>query len=366
MLHCSESIGAYRRIAQTLPLPLAVERQLRHETRVRVAHNSTWIENRTLALQEAQAIIADKAIKDPSRAHSQAAVEVRNYFQALDVLDRHIGRPCNEGFIQDLHAVIMKGGQQGRPKLRSEYRQTNVRIGNFTYVPPAWEDVPALMHDLADWACGPGLELPRMLFAGILAYQFVTIHPFADGNGRTCRALATWALRSGDENHVVDPIGLLNVEELYAQNLDGYYQALQMGCHFSYYDANEYGSRSDPDLSPWLDYFTTMLARSAGLVTDSILAHVVAAHPSAGVDPLGDLPRTFRRLLARLSDPTVQIAVADVVDWFQISDRTARVWLKDWTSAGHLLPANAASQRVHAYVLAPQLVAILNHQVGSP
>lgn len=124
-------------------------------------------------------------------------------------------------------------------------------------------------------ACGPGRQLPGYLFAAILAYQFVTIHPFEDGNGRTCRALATWALlRTG-----CDPKGLLNVEEFYVRDLDGYYEALQMGLHYSFYDSNARGSRSDPDLTPWLEYFCRALRDAARRMRADVEQGFRSAHP---------------------------------------------------------------------------------------
>lgn len=359
MLRAAEEVGAYRAILQTLPLPLAVERRLRRDARVRAAHNSTWIENRTLALEEAAAVIADKALRDPTRAREQAAQEVRNYFQALELVDRHAGAACDEDFIRQLHAIIMRGSGRGRPRERSEYRRDNLRVGDFVYVPPAWEDVPGLMADLAAWATGPGLELPRCIYAAILAYQFVTIHPFHDGNGRTCRALATWALRGPDEASAIDPLGLLSVEELYAADLEGYYAALQMGLHFSYYDTNERGSRSDPDLTPWIAYVLGMLARSAAQVRASVVERFDAAHGGALADPVASWPRAFRRLLVRLPEAEAPFGPADVAEHLQVSDRTARSWLKEWHEQDLIAPERPDAQRVHAWVVATQVARVV-------
>lgn len=354
-------IGAYQATIATLPLPLGVERALRRETQVRVAHNSTWIENRTLALDEAAAAIADKSLRDPSRQREQAATEVRNYFQALRFIDLHPDATCDETFIGRLHALIMRGGTSGRPKERSAYRQDNLKVGNFVYVPPAWEDVPALMADLAAWATGPGLALPRPLFAAILAYQFVTIHPFHDGNGRTCRALATWALRGPDETTAIDSLGLLNVEEFYAADLDGYYNALQMGLHFSYYDANHQGSRSDPDLTPWITYVMGMLARSARQVRAAVVDQFRTSHPEALRDPIAAWDRPFRRLMTSLPDPTHPFGPADLVEHLLVSDRTARTWLQEWHQAtpALIVPSRPGAVRVHAWVVAPAVADVL-------
>lgn len=359
MLAACTDIGAFQAIVATLPLPLAVERHLRRDTRVRVAHNSTWIENRTLALNDAVAVIADKALHDPTRQREQAASEVRNYFQALRFIDLHPDATCDEDFIRRLHALIMRGGNPGRPRERSDYRQDNLKVGNFIYVPPAWEDVPALMADLAAWATGPGLELPRPIFAAILAYQFVTIHPFHDGNGRTCRALASWALRGPDESTAVDPLGLLNVEEFYAADLEGYYSALQMGLHFSYYDANERGSRSDPDLTPWIGFVLRMIARSARQVRNAVADRFRTSHSDALHDPVAAYPRTFRRLLIHLPDPSATFGPPEVVEHLLVSDRTARTWLQEWHDAGLIQPQRPDAKRIHAWALVPAVAAVL-------
>jgi Fic family protein len=365
MLESMSTVGAYQATVQLLPLPLAIERRLRREARVRVAHNSTWIENRTLALEEAAAVIADKALADPSRGKQQAAQEVRNYFQALEFIDLHTDATPDEQFICRLHAIIMRGSSGGRPRERSAYRQDNVRVGNFVYVPPEFKDVPQLMADLAAWATGPGQQLPRPLFAAMLAYQFVTIHPFHDGNGRTCRALASWALRGPNDDTAIDPLGLLNVEEFYAADLEGYYHALQMDCHFSYYDSNEHGSRSDPDLQPWLSYMLTRLARSAKQVSQVISDRFRSTHTTVLTDPVAGWPRTFRRLVIRLENPTTGFGPADVVQVLQVSDRTARTWLQDWHQAGLIVSQRPDAQRIHAWVLSPTIAAIVERELAS-
>lgn len=367
LVQAAREIGSYQATVAVLPLPLSVERRLRHEARVRVAHNSTWIENRSLALEEAAAVIADKAIADPTRARVEASQEVRNYFQALEFVDQHLTIDCSEELIRRLHAIIMRGSRGGRPREHSDYRRDNLRIGNFVYVPPAWEDVPALMGDLAAWATGPGLELPRFLYAAVLAYQFVTIHPFPDGNGRTCRALATWALRGPNDDQAIDPIGLLSVEEFYAADLAGYYEALQMGLHFSYHDANERGSRSDPDLTPWLDYFASALARSARQVRQVVAERFRAAHGALLDDPVAEYPRTFRRLLIQMSDPTAAFGPAEVVAWLHVSDRTARTWLQEWHAQDLIQPQRPGAKRIHAWVLAGRVaVAVAQQQLLHP
>lgn len=91
------------------------------------------------------------------------------------------------------------------------------------------------------------VDLPAPLRTGIFVYQFLSIHPYIDGNGRTGRALASYMLRQG--------LGIENLfvlEKYYNRNLSSYYENLQLGLHHNYY----FG-RNDADLTPWLNFFIT-------------------------------------------------------------------------------------------------------------
>lgn len=357
-LAAAEELGAARAVVELLPLPLEQVSSLRRRSLIRVAHNSTWIENRALVLEQAAAAIESKATFDPAR--SSPATEVRNYFDALELIEDNIDVAPDEDWMRRLHACIMRGAAGGRPKERSEYRRVNVQVGQFTYVAPAWEDVPPLMAALADWATHAIGQLPDYLFAAILAYQFVTIHPFPDGNGRTCRALATWALR----RHY-DPKGLLNVEEFYVRDLDGYYDSLQMGLHFAYYEHNAKGSRSDPDLTEWIDYFCARLGEAAKQMRGEIEASFRAAHPELLDDPLVELPENLRRFLAGLAVIDQQFGPSEVSERFNVTSRSAREWLKKWREAGFIEPVVAGAKRVHRFQLVEEWVARLGNSGSS-
>lgn len=343
-LQAAEELGAARAIVELLPLPLAQVRRLRRQTLIRVAHNSTWIENRALALEQAAAAIESKNAHDPTR--TSAENEVRNYFAALQLIDDNLDAAPNEDWMRRLHAVIMRGGSAGRPREHSEYRRGTVQVGNFSYVAPAAEDVPLLMGELSDWATQAIGTIPDYLFAAILAYQFVTIHPFEDGNGRTCRALATWALRRN-----YDPKGLLNVEEFYVSDLQGYYDSLQMGLHPIYYESNKKGSRSDPDLTEWIDYFCGRLGEAAKQMRGEIEQTFRDRHPELLDDPLVELPDNLRRLLAELEPLDEEFGVAQIQARFGVTAKSARDWLRRWTADGFIEPVNPQSKRVHAYRL---------------
>lgn len=113
--------------------------------------------------------------------------------------------------------------------------------GAIVYLPPEAADVSPLMADLVAWIAQAEREqTPAPVVAGLAHYQFVTIHPFYDGNGRTTRALATLLLyRQG-----YDLGRFYSLEAVYAQDLPAYYAALQTHPH-----ANDYEGRADAELT---------------------------------------------------------------------------------------------------------------------
>ena len=112
----------------------------------------------------------------------------------------------------------------------------SVRVGES--VPPPAADVSGLMFELLEWWGSASLQLSPVLSSAILHYRFEAIHPFADGNGRTGRALALWELyrRRFDMHHI------FSVDEYYWENRPRYYAALESVRH------------EGEDLSKWLEY----------------------------------------------------------------------------------------------------------------
>ena len=338
------AIERARTAVDLLPIPLGVEKRLRREARVRVAHNSTWIENRTLTLDEARRVIEDKAQRDASRSGSQAAAELRNYWAALEFIDRHpaaSGAAITEQAIRELHAVIYRGTRgPGRPPSATPYRSRNIQVGNFEYLPPEAKDVPRLMREFVSWLQGAERELPGPVLAAVAAYQFVTIHPFEDGNGRTCRAVATLILKRTGYGLK----GLASVESFYARDLPRYYASLQMGLHPNYYEANARGSRSDPDLTPWVEYFLDTFSQAA-----TELREVLERESRPEARAVEAYPLPFRQLLGEMPDLQGIFTPNDVAAWFGVTPKTARHWLSQWLEQGLVEPTKPDTQRVRAY-----------------
>ncbi|MHB1041304.1 MAG: Fic family protein, partial [Eubacteriales bacterium] len=154
----------------------------------------------------------------------------------------------------ELHAVVEKGVRAKTTPYRDG--QNVIRdnaTGVIIYMPPEAKDVPELMAEMvAYFTEAEKEELPVPLIAALIHYQFVTIHPFFDGNGRTARLLATFILQRGGYGLN----GFFSLEEHHARDLSGYHKAL--ATHSSH---NYYMGRAEADLTGWVEYFTTTLAR---------------------------------------------------------------------------------------------------------
>jgi Fic family protein len=166
---------------------------------------------------------------------ARAQREVVNYFAGLRYVEKHARRKTiTHEDIFKLHHIIagdvMDQGAAGR------YRTMAVRVGR--YLPPPAADVSGLMFELLAWWNQDAARVSPVLSSAILHYRFEAIHPFADGNGRTGRALALWELyRRGFDTHHI-----FSVDEFYWENRPRYYAAL---------DAVR---TEGEDLTGWLEY----------------------------------------------------------------------------------------------------------------
>jgi len=246
-------IEAARAVVEQTPLPPAAEAELRHRARIRSTHYSTSIEGNRLTLAEAEQVVEGK--KAQFHGRERDVDEVKNYWNALLRIEKWAAKkiPFTEELVRKLHALI-KEGARAKP---TPYRDGQNAIrdsasGTIIYLPPEARDVPTLMAELAEWVTRAEKEgLPVPLIAGLAHYQFVTIHPYYDGNGRTARLLATFILHRGGYGLN----GFFSLEEHHARDLEGYYRSLAVHPHHNYYEG-----RCDADLTPWLEYFAITLA----------------------------------------------------------------------------------------------------------
>ena len=188
------------------------------------------------------------------------------------------------------------------------------------------------MHEMVAWiARTVRTELPCPIRAAIAHYQFATIHPYYDRNGRTARLLTTLVLQLGG----YDLKGLYSLEEYYGRNLGAYYEALTIGPSH-----NDYGGRAKANITKWVEYFCRGAAESFEAVQQRAAE---AADRGAS-----DRPPVLRQLDPRqrkaleLFRESVSITSSDVATLFSISERAARNLLSAWVAGGFIVVADPA------------------------
>jgi Fic family protein len=245
-------IEAARAVVEHIALPPAVQSELRRRARLRSTHYSTRIEGNRLTLAEAEQVVEGRRV--PLRGRERDAGEVRNYWSALLRVEEWAAHrtELTESLIQRLHGLVERGGR-ARP---TPYRDGQNMIrdsesGAIVYLPPEAKDVPDLTAALVEWVGqAEANRLPAPVIAGLAHYQFVTIHPYYDGNGRTARLLATFLLHR--DGYGLN--GLFSLEERHALDLATYYRSLAAHPHHNYYEG-----RADADPTPWLEYFLEIM-----------------------------------------------------------------------------------------------------------
>ncbi|MEK7827179.1 MAG: Fic family protein [Thermodesulfobacteriota bacterium] len=341
MVRCLMDIEAIRtKIGQTA-LITAVEAKLRHQARLHATHYSTRIEGNRLTLAETEQAIQDRKVGFQGRERD--VLEVKYYWDALLKVEAWaaIKRPLTENLIRRLHGWV-EHGPRSRPT-PSRDGQNVIRDSAsvvIVYMPPEASDVPRLMNELVNWVSwAEKTGVPVSLVAGLLHYQFVTIHPYYDGNGRTARLLATFILQRGGYGLQ----GFFSLEEFHARDLLAYYRALATHPHHNYYEG-----RANADLTSWMNYFLSILADAFGEVRDSVARH-------AGQNLIVE-PEFIRRLDHRsrialsLFGNRETVTNVQVAQALGLSTRMARVLIKGWVDGG-MLVVTAAARRNRAYGL---------------
>ena len=237
-----------------LPLTPVVLASLRETARLYTTHYSTMIEGNTLLPPEIHELLMHEG-HFPGRERDEH--EVKGYYAALNQVEQWASQSIKitENIIKIIHELVMTDGKY--KVFPSSYRdgQNVIRDGHtklIVYMPPEAKDISSLMKAMVNWIV-ENQELPCAIIASIAHYQFATIHPYYDGNGRTARLLTTLILHLGG----YDLKGLYSLEEYYARNLGAYYEAITVGDSHNYY----FG-RADADITKWIEYFLEGMAIS--------------------------------------------------------------------------------------------------------
>jgi len=210
------------------------------------AHASTSIEGNPLPLTEVKKILKNKPehLRDSEK-------EVINYNKALEKLNDLI----NKNKVKFGLDIILKTQKQVTKELIESFRNGKLRtepvfVNNpkerkVTYLPPDAKDVKKLMVELIDYIKSNRYKIDPLILAGIFHKQFVIVHAFIDGNGRTARLITKLLLADLG----INTFNLFSFENYYNRNVGKYFE--QVGVLSNYYDIKD-----KIDFTGWLEYFT--------------------------------------------------------------------------------------------------------------
>lgn len=334
-------------IVEYLPLPSSIFEVLQKEAREQTVILSTKLEGNLLEEGRKRAALYSKK----EQIEEVEEQEVFNLGKAIDFLDDCTDRnvPITEEFIKHLHAII-RIIHSGRRSKYSEYRTEQNQVGKKNedgfYLPPEASDVIELMQDLVTWINSKTTqEVPAPIKAGIVMWEFLTIHPYMDGNGRTARMLATYILKRAG----LSLKGLFVLENFYNRNLKEYYKNLQMNLHHNYY----FG-RHDCDITQWLEYFISGLAEvfvTAAKVVEEKSLEYTRIEPEL----IRCLDADQRIVFSMLAFQYNWISTSDLRKCLShLSDRTIRDRIKKWINQGFIQPRDTHKERIRSYVLSPK------------
>jgi Fic family protein len=221
------------------------------------ATQSSKIEGTKTNIEDA--LLDKKDVNDEKRDDWE---EVQNYIEALNSAIKNLEKlPFSSRLIRETHKILLQG-VRGKYKLPGEFRSSQNWIGgasinDATFIPPIHSSINEYMGDLENFAHNSESFFPDLLKIALIHYQFETIHPFLDGNGRVGRLMITLYLV--EKGILKKPI--LYLSDFFERNRILYYDNLTK-------------VREKDDLSQWFKFFLVGIIETtkSGINTfDSIL-----------------------------------------------------------------------------------------------
>ncbi|MBJ3778893.1 Fic family protein, partial [Acuticoccus mangrovi] len=248
---------------------------------VKEAQTSSRIEGTQTGIDEA--LMPEEQIAPEKRDDWR---EVRNYVAAVNGAIADLETlPLSNRLLRQTHATLMHG-VRGEHRQPGEFRTSQNWIGgsdltDAVFIPPHHDGVPDLMSDLERFLHNEDIRVPHLVRAAIAHYQFETIHPFLDGNGRIGRLLVPLYLVS--RNILSKPS--LYLSDFFEKNRASYYDALMR-------------VRTSNDMLHWVRFFLSGVASTAAKGRD-VFSEILTLRNEveAQVMSLGSGPNHFLTVL---------------------------------------------------------------------
>ena len=318
-------IERHKEAINVFPITAPLIASLRETARLLSTHYSTQIEGNMLTQSEVKQVVEGRKAGFPRRERDER--EVKNYFKGLEYVEQELkkDRIFNQGLIKTIHSLVLVGTKKGTPYREGQNVIRDGASGGIVYMPPEGPDVTPLMSGLVDWINDTikKEELPAPIIAGLAHYQFATIHPYYDGNGRTARLLTTYILHKTGYGMK----GIYSLEEYYAKNLQGYYAALTIGKSHNYY-----GGRAEADVTSFLEYFLNGMAISFRSVREK----AQELNKNERLKTITDQSKKLRELnplqrqVLSLFIKQKQVSIQDIADHLGLKNRSSYGLVKKW------------------------------------
>ena len=284
------------------------------------ATSSSRIEGTETGMEDAL-----KDVKDIEPEKRDDWSEVQNYIDAMnESLIALESIPLSSRLLKQAHAKLMSG-VRGMHKLPGEYRISQNWIGGSTlkdaiYIPPFHSEVNDLMSDLEKFIHNDTIYVPNLIKIAIIHYQFETIHPFLDGNGRLGRMLI--------------PLYLVSVKDLSKPTL---YLSYYLEKNKTLYTDNLTLVRETNNLSQWIRFFLVAIIETSkeGISTFQEIIKLKESVEGNRIVNLGTKLPNAKKLINLLYKYPF-ISVSEVSDLLGVTATTANSLIKDFVKLGIL------------------------------
>lgn len=335
LANITEIVEIKAAVERSRVLPLN-EAQLRRQAILRMAHTSTSIEGNKLAQFEVGKVIEGKAVRAPQKD----ILEVENYYKALKMLEE-LARLKHDITLEEilrLHKTAIEGlvekEKVGKFRPSDVYVLDDLGDGRemLRFKAPNAREVQKLIDDLLSWLRESKKEgVHSIIRAAILHLEFVSIHPFTDGNGRVTRLLTQLQLyRDGWDFRKI-----LVLEDFYNKDRLSYYNAEGevQGHHY----------KKDVDFTSWLEYFSNGFLIEARTAMEQIKS--IGFGKVSKKSEQVFLDRDEIQIMDFLTT-TGRITSEDVIDILGIAKRTAQLKLKKLVDNG-LVERNGSTTAIY-------------------